>query len=166
MYLMTTNNNFFCWQILGNNPWTNNAGTPENYTPYHNIPIQFSRYSYIRYNKRLVRGFIHNVSDELQSSLNNNICSVVPSVITNLCVKYYFINDDVMYQLAFQIYSILEQLNRRSVNMKILKLKRHPTIFIINNESVHAFTYWEYLWHIGNLCIQQWNLQHQTHQKH
>eukprot|EP01084_Bolivina_argentea_P114949 204531_1 len=113
--------------------------TAENYVPAQNITIQFSHYSYIRYNKSLVRGYIRNLSSKhVELETTNLRC---------LCIKYYVNKEDGFYQLGFQIFSILKQLKRRSINLKLLtflvakllklkKPKHHKKVTFYVNELI------------------------------
>eukprot|EP01084_Bolivina_argentea_P317500 550499_1 len=105
--------------------------TSANYVPYHYITEQFARYSYIRYSKKVVCGYINNLGKQSNSFLN---IKYAPSLVTDLCLKYYIIKEDGLYQLGFQIQSIMKQINKTAITVKILKmiiakylkLNKHP----------------------------------------
>eukprot|EP01083_Nonionella_stella_P245508 853291_1 len=90
-----------------------------NYIPSHAITQQFARYSYIRYNKIVIRGYTRNLFNE-SSEVVNGLHAI--KNVTDLCRKYYHQKEDGIYQLGFKIYSALRTLKQPIVTEEMLKV--------------------------------------------
>eukprot|EP01084_Bolivina_argentea_P313055 542094_1 len=89
----------------------------KNYSPSHLLTKQYARYSYIRYSKIVIKGYICNYWKQYVYDVQS-----VSTNIADLCIKYYYIKEDAMYQLGFEIYSVLNKLNKHCITIELLKL--------------------------------------------
>ena len=78
---------------------------------------QFAIYPHVKYGRILVEGYIRKRMK--QSSLKS---THYVSIISDLCTAYYYDDRDGYDQLAYQIFVVLDECNRRYLSEKIVKI--------------------------------------------